>query len=136
MNNTTFSILLAIIGLFVGFVIAFVFNMIKNKSKAMYMTIIFTALIIGLLIGILNHNSSNMNTSGFENAVLVTNGLAESISDSFILIKPSMNILLNYDNPKGCFNFVVYILESISIYVIFLLIMSKIYLKGAKRNYH
>ena len=33
MNNTTFSILLAIIGLFVGFVIAFVFNMIKNKSK-------------------------------------------------------------------------------------------------------
>ena len=35
MNSTTFSILLAIIGVFVGFILAFIVNFIKNKSKEM-----------------------------------------------------------------------------------------------------
>ena len=35
MNSTTFSILLAIIGVFVGFILAFIVNFIKNNSKEM-----------------------------------------------------------------------------------------------------
>lgn len=108
-------------------------NLIKNKSKSMYITIIFTTLIVGILIGLFNSNSG-VSTSGFKDAVLVANGLAESISDFFVLIKPSMNILLNYDNLSGLTNFILYVAESIIVYVAILWIMSMIYLKGAKRN--
>lgn len=86
---------------------------------------------MGIVLGIFNFNS-NINASGFENAVLVTNGLAESISDFLVLIKPSMNILLNYDHMEGLWNFLLYIVESVVVYVVTLWIMSKIYLKGAK----
>ena len=78
-----------------SFIIAIVMrftNLIKNKSKSMYITIFFTTLMIGIVIGLFNFNS-NRNTSSFEEAVLVANGLAESISDFLVLIKPSMNIL-------------------------------------------
>jgi len=95
------------------------------------MTIIFTTVMIGILIGLLNFHSS---TSTFEDAVLVAGGLAESISDFFILIKPSMNILLNYSNGNGFANFVLYIMETLILYIVMLLVMSKIYLKGAKRS--
>ena len=64
----------------------------------------------------------------------MANGLAESISDFFILIKPSMSILLNYNNWNGLSNFILYVAESIVVYIVILWIMSTIYLKGAKRN--
>ena len=108
-------------------------NLIKNKSKSMYITIIFTTLIVGSVIGLFNFNSG-VNSSGFKDAVLVANGLAESISDFFILIKPSMSILLNYNNWNGLSNFILYVAESIVVYIVILWIMSTIYLKGAKRN--
>ena len=117
-----------------SFIIAIIMrftNLIKNKSKSMYMTIIFTTLMIGILIGLFNFHSS---TSTFEEAVLEAGGLAESISDFFILIKPSMNILLNYRNWNGFVNFALYIVETLILYIVMLLIMSQIYLEGAKRN--
>ncbi|MBR1540575.1 MAG: hypothetical protein IJ629_05390 [Clostridia bacterium] len=106
-------------------------NVIKNKNKAMYITIILTTLVVGMIIGLLNYHS-NVSSSEFESAVLVANGLAESISDFLILIKQSMNILLNYDNMNGFWNFLLYVLESLAIYVIILIVMAKIYLEGAK----
>lgn len=85
-------------------------NFIKDKTKVMYLTIIFSILIIGLI---------------------TENGLAESISDKFILIKPIMNTLLNYDNIDGLKNLVIYIFENIICYILGIAIMSKVYLKGA-----
>lgn len=108
-------------------------NRLKNKSKAMYITIILTAVIVGGAIGGLNSNQE-ISANGFENAVLAANGLAESIADSFILIRPTMNILLNYSNSQGGVNFALYILESGLVYGALIFVMAKIYLEGAKRN--
>ena len=108
-------------------------NIIKNKSKSMYLTVILTTLIVGIIIGLLNYNT-DLNSEGFENAVLAANGLAESVANFFVLIKPIMNTLLNYDNINGFINFAIYIIESIAVYSILIFIMSKIYIEGAKRN--
>ena len=114
----------------VSFIIAVIMrftNMIKNKSKVLYITIIATVLIVSALTIAL---SSSDNLS-FEEVVLNANGLAEKIANYFILIKPIMNTLLNYDNINGLFNFLIYLAESVVIYVVLLELMSKIYLKGA-----
>lgn len=108
-------------------------NLIKNKSKSMYITIILTVLIVTLITGLFNSNS-RMSVSRFENIILAANGLAESIANYFVLIKPIMNTLLNYDNINGILNLGIYVLESFVAYYIILFLMSKIYLKGAKRN--
>ncbi len=75
--------------------------------------------------------NADFSVSNFETVVLRANGLAESIADSFILIKPIMNTLLNYDKIEGFQNLMVYLLENILCYVGVVWIMSKIYLKGA-----
>ena len=108
-------------------------NIIKNKSKAMYITIILTVFIVTVVMGIFNINS-RMSISKFESVILATNGLSESISNYFVLIKPIMNTLLNYNNFNGILSFVIYIIESIIAYIVIINIMSKIYLNGAKRN--
>ena len=75
--------------------------------------------------------NSNLKFSSFENMILTANGLSEQISDSFILIKPIMNTLLNYNNIIGLQNLIIYIIESFVCYKIIVFLMSKIYLKGA-----
>ena len=105
-------------------------NKIKNKSKAMYVTIIVAILAVGLVTTGLELNS-NFSVEEFEDIILTENALAEKIADSFILIKPIMSILLNYDNIYGIVNLIIYIAESFILYKILVFIMSKIYLKGA-----
>lgn len=108
-------------------------NLIKNKSKSMYITIILSIFVIGLITGLFNSNAG-MSVSRFENIILSVNGLAEAIANYFVLIKPIMNTLLNYDNINGIINLGMYVIESFIIYFLILWLMSKIYLKGAKRN--
>lgn len=108
-------------------------NHIKNKSKSMYITIILTAIIIAIVTGLFNINS-RMSVSRFKSVILAANGLSESIANYFVLIKPIMNTLLNYNNINGILNLIIYALESIVAYILIIFIMSKIYLKGAKRN--
>lgn len=105
-------------------------NFIKDKTKVMYITIIFSIFVIGLVTLSFN-TQSDLSTQGFENILLKANGLAESISDSFVLIKPIMNTLLNYDNIDGLKNLGIYIIENLICYIVGIAIMSKIYLKGA-----
>ena len=105
-------------------------NKIKNKSKAMYVTIIIAVLAVGVVTTGFEFNS-NFSTTEFEDIILTENALAEKIADSFVLIKPIMNILLNYDNINGLKNLCIYVIESFVCYKILVLIMSKIYLKGA-----
>ena len=47
-----------------------------------------------------------------------------------------MKTLLNYNNVSGAINFILYVLESFATYFLLLFVISKIYLKGAKRNYN
>ena len=105
-------------------------NKIKNKSKAMYITIIIAVLAVGVVTTGLEFNS-NFSVSEFEDIILTENALAEKIADSFILIKPIMYSLLNYDNIYGLEILIIYIIESFILYKILVFIMSKIYLKGA-----
>ena len=105
-------------------------NSIKNKSKVMYLTIFSSIFILGIVTSLFSINS-NLKFSNFENMILTANGLSEQISDSFILIKPIMNTLLNYNNITGLQNLIIYIIESFVCYKIIVFLMSKIYLKGA-----
>ena len=105
-------------------------NSIKNKSKVMYLTIFLSIFILGIVTSLFSINS-NLKFSSFENMILTANGLSEQISNSFILIKPIMNTLLNYNNIIGLQNLIIYIIESFVCYKIIVFLMSKIYLKGA-----
>lgn len=105
-------------------------NFIKDKSKVMYITIIFTILIITLFTSNFRM-PSNFSITIFQDIILQANGLAENIADSFVLIKPIMNTLLNYNNIIGFRNFSIYFLENILVYFAGIYFMSKIYLKGA-----
>ena len=105
-------------------------NKIKNKSKVIYITLILTTLIVGIITSSFN-SQANLSSSAIKNVILKANGVAESIADSFILIKPIMNTLLNYDNIEGLKNLIIYVIENIICYVFVIWFMSKIYLKGA-----
>lgn len=105
-------------------------NKIKNKSKVMYIAIIVTILIVGTVLSVFT-NEGNWVKADFDTIVQQTNGIAEQIADSYTLIKPIMNTMLNYDNVNGLKNLCVYILENIIFYIAVLAIMSPIYLKGA-----
>lgn len=105
-------------------------NKIKNKSKVIYITLILTSLIVGMITSSFN-SQQDFSVSAIKNVILKANGVAESIADSFILIKPIMNTLLNYNNMTGLKNLILYIVENIICYFVIIGFMSKIYLKGA-----
>lgn len=119
--------------MFVSIIISIIMrftNFIKDKSKVMYITIILTILLITLFTSSFKM-PSNFSVNVFQDIILQANGLAENIADSFALIKPIMNTLLNYNNITGIRNFSIYLLESILLYFVGIYFMSKIYLKGA-----
>lgn len=111
-------------------VIMRVTNKIKNKNKVMYIAIILTTIIIGIILSSMG-SGEIVSNSRFEEIVVQTNGIAENISNVFILIKQTMNILLQYDNIQGLQNLIIFIAENIILYITILFIISKIYLKGA-----
>lgn len=111
-------------------VIMRVTNKIKNKNKVMYIAIILTTIIIGIILSSMG-SGEIVSNSRFEKIVMQTNGIAENISNVFILIKQTMNILLQYNNIQGLQNLIIFMVENIIFYITILFIISKIYLKGA-----
>lgn len=105
-------------------------NKIKNKNKAMYITIILATLLIGIITSLFN-STSYIDVTDFKSIVLKTNGLANTLADSFILIRPIMDTLANYDRILGFRNLLLLIVENVVCYFVVLFIMSKIYLNGA-----
>lgn len=105
-------------------------NKIKNKSKVIYITLILTTLIVGVITSSFN-SQQDLSVSAVKNVILKANGVAETIADYFVLIKPIMNTLLNYDNIDGLKSLIIYAIENIICYVFVIWFMSKIYLKGA-----
>lgn len=105
-------------------------NFIKNKSKVMYITIVLSMFLVGIIMGLFN-NQHSMSINIFKDIILRANGLSESIAEYFVLIKPIMNTLLNFDNIEGLKNLILYIIENLICYITILYIISKIYLKGA-----
>ena len=105
-------------------------NIIKNKTEVMYIAIIASLIALDLLFTGFNHNI-NFSIAEFKETVFRMNGIAEEIANRFVLIKPTMSTLLNYNNIVGLRNCILYILESIATYIVGVFIISKVYLKGA-----
>ncbi len=105
-------------------------NIIKNKTEVMYIAIIASLITLDLLFTGFNHNI-NFSIAEFKETVFRMNGISEEIANRFVLIKPTMSTLLNYNNIVGLRNCILYILESIATYIIGVFIISKVYLKGA-----
>ncbi len=103
-------------------------NHLKNKTQVLYITIIISAILIDLIFT--GFKPIKVTKQEFEAAVLKPNGLATMIADKIELIKPIMNTLLNYNNENGIKNLSIYIVESIVMYILGILVISKIYLKG------
>ena len=104
-------------------------NIIKNKTEVMYIAIIASLIALDLLFTGFNHNI-NFSIAEFKETVFRINGISEEIANRFVLIKPTMSTLLNYNNIVGLRNCILYILESIATYIIGVFIISKVYLKG------
>ena len=67
----------------------------------------------------------------FDEQILITeNGIANEITNGFKLIRPIMEALQNYNTIYGLKSFAIYIIESIMIYIVAILFISPIYLKG------
>lgn len=105
-------------------------NIIKNKTEVMYIAIIASLIALDLLFTGFNHNI-NFSIVEFKETVFRMNGISEEIANRFVLIKPTMSTLLNYNNIVGLRNCILYILESIVTYIVGVFIISKVYLKGA-----
>lgn len=105
-------------------------NIIKNKTEVMYIAIIASLIALDLLFTGFNHNI-NFSIAEFKETVFRINGISEEIANRFVLIKPTMSTLLNYNNIVGLKNCILYILESIVTYIVGVFIISKVYLKGA-----
>ncbi len=105
-------------------------NKIKNKNKSMYVTIILATFLVGIITG-LSGDTSHITVTSFKTMVLKTNGLANALADSFILLKPIMNTLAYYDRVSGFKYLLILVVENIICYFVSLFIMSKVYLPGA-----
>jgi len=105
-------------------------NLIKNKSKVMYIAIIVATILLNIVLSIFEGQGSILNVFN-EQVLLKENGLAIEIANSFKLIIPIMNSLQNYNTILGVYNLALFCLVSVGIYVIAILLISPIYLKGA-----
>ena len=105
-------------------------NIIKNKNKVMYIAIFLGFLLIDAIIGIGN-SKTEISVGTIKDQVLEVNGLANTLASSFVLIKPIMTSLQNYETITGLKNILIYSFGSIATYIVSIIIISPIYLKGA-----
>lgn len=103
-------------------------NIIKNKDMVQYISVGLT-LVFVVLVQFLNSSNTTITDEELGNMLVETNGLIRIYSDIFITIEPTVNSLINYNNLNGIFNIIILFLETVSIYVIGSLIISKIYIK-------
>ena len=120
---------ICIISLIVSILMRFT-NFMKNKSVAMYITAIIALVFVWGIIANIG-GGEQFTTDSFQNMIIHADGLANELSETFILMKPIMNILSKYNELSGIINLLIYFLESIAIYELVSFIISKIYLKGA-----
>ena len=106
-------------------------NIIKDKTQVMYIAIILTILIIGALSSGISGNVQITSVADFQNAVMNANGIAKEIANQSVFIRIIMDILINYKTEVGLLNLFIYLGTSLIIYITGLLIISKLYLKGA-----
>ena len=101
----------------------------KNKTKVMYVTIVLALIMLNVVLSLTGGQVSIFKL--FDEQILMTeNGIANEITNGFKLIRPIMEALQNYNTICGLKSFAIYIIESIMIYIVAILFISPIYLKG------
>ncbi len=103
-----------------------------TKNKDMFQ-IISMFLIIAFVIIVQIFTQNNTETSQEEMIQMLTqaNGLVEMIEKYFITLKPAVDTLINYNSISGIVSFAELLLISIVIYILFIILSQKLYLKGA-----
>ena len=105
-------------------------NIMKNKTQAMYTAIVLAVIVVGVITsGFSDFQLTSV--TDFEESVFQANGIAREISKQSRFLETIMNILLNYKTIVGLKKMLVYVAESVLIYIAGLFIISKVYLKGA-----
>ena len=105
-------------------------NVIKNKTQVQYISI-FIGFVVLAIITSLFSTGEGISLERFTEKMLEVNGLIELISEYFVILKPIMNSLINYETITGMANILLFIIESFASYYLATWIISKIYLKGA-----
>ena len=95
--------------------------------------IISMFLIIGFVIIVQLFAQNNTDTSQEEMIHMLTqaNGLVEMVEKYFITLKPAVDTLVNYSSIAGIISFGELLLISILLYLLFIALSQKLYLKGA-----
>ena len=105
-------------------------NVIKNKTQVQYISI-FIGFVVLAIITSLFSTGEGISLERFTEKMLEVNGLIELISEYFVILKPIMNSLINYETITGMANILLFVIESFATYYLGTWIISKIYLKGA-----
>ncbi len=126
-----FPIIPVILTIFITTIIMKFTNIIRNKDVVQYLTIFITFILIIGIQFIFGNPNSELTDQDMANKLVQTNSTIETYSKFFITIKPAMNALLNFDSIKGFVNIGILLVETIAVYIVVLLVISKTYLKTA-----
>lgn len=105
-------------------------NVIKNKTQVQYISIFIVFVVLWIITSLFS-TGEGIALERFTEKMLEVNGLIELISEYFIILKPIMNSLINYETMTGIVNIFIFTMESLVTYYLSTWIISKIYLKGA-----
>lgn len=105
-------------------------NVIKNKTQVQYISIFIVFIVLWIITSLFS-TGEGISLERFTEKMLEVNGLIELISEYFIILKPIMNSLINYETMTGIANIFIFTMESLVTYYLSTWIISKIYLKGA-----
>lgn len=105
-------------------------NVIKNKTQVQYISIFIVFIVLWIITSLFS-TGEGISLERFTEKMLEVNGLIELISEYFIILKPIMNSLINYETMTGIVNIFIFTIESLVTYYLSTWIISKIYLKGA-----
>lgn len=106
-------------------------NIVKNKDFVQYLTVIITILLIVSIQLMCGNTSNEITSEELANKLMKTNNVVEEYSIFFITLNPIINAILNNSNIYGLINIIILFIESFAIYMIMVLIISKLYIKSA-----
>ena len=88
-------------------------NVIKNKTQVQYISIFIVFIVLWIITSLFS-TGEGISLERFTEKMLEVNGLIELISEYFIILKPIMNSLINYETMTGIVNIFIFILEIFS----------------------
>lgn len=102
------------------------------KNKDMFQIIsMFLIIAFVVLVQIFSQNNSSASQEEIMNMLTQANGLVEVIEKYFITLKPAVDSLINYSNIYGILSAGELLLITVLVYLIFIGLSQKLYLKGA-----